>query len=146
MDTEVRWRVSEHLPTRKKGTKKTLPTNFMDYLRTQEEHIAQYYTQIEFLMIPHEIFKSTQKVYIATDGGAILFKGSLGFVFADEEGNILLTCYGEPSGNNPLSFWSEICAFFAAVRLVTLMTQYYDDILQSQEPGRSKIQVFTDSL
>jgi hypothetical protein len=100
-------------------------------------------------MIPHEIYeilKSTQKVNIATDGGAIQFKGSIGFVFADEEGNILSTCYGQPSGNDPLSFRSEICAFLDAVRLVTLMTQYYDDILQCQEPARSKIQVYTDSL
>jgi hypothetical protein len=100
-------------------------------------------------MIPHkiyEILKSTQKVNIATDGGAIQFKVLIGFVSADEEGNILLTCYGQPSGNDPLSFQSEICAFLAAVRLVTLMTQYYDDILQCQEPARSKIQVYTDSL
>jgi hypothetical protein len=79
----------------------------MDYLRTQEEHISQYYTQIDFLMVPYDIykmFKLTNKVNIATDGGAIPLKGSLGFVFADEEGNILLTCYGQPSGNDPPSF------------------------------------------
>jgi hypothetical protein len=103
MDTEVRWRVLQHLPMRMKETKKPVPTTFIDYLRTQEEHIAQYYTQIEFLMIPHEIYetlKSTQKVNIATDGGAIQFKGSIGFILADEEGNILLTCYGQPSGSS----------------------------------------------
>jgi hypothetical protein len=32
----------------------------------------------------YELFKSTKKVKIATDGGAIPLKGSLGFVFADE--------------------------------------------------------------
>jgi hypothetical protein len=115
----------------------------------QEEHIAQYYTQIDFLMIPHEIYeilKSTQKVNVARDAGAIPFKGLIWFVFPDEEGNILLTCYGQPSGNNPLSLRSEMCAFLAAVQLVTLMIQYYDDILQSQEPVRSRIQVFMDSL
>jgi hypothetical protein len=79
-------------------------------------------------MIPHEIYeilKSTQKVNIATDGGAIQSKGLIGYIFSDEEGNILLTCYGQSSGNDPLSFRSEICAFLAAARLVTLMTQYY---------------------
>jgi hypothetical protein len=70
----------------------------------------------------------------------------IGFVFVDEEGNVLLTCYGQPSGNDPLSFRSEICAFLAAVRLVTLLTQFYGDTLQCQEPPRSKIQVYTDSL
>jgi hypothetical protein len=126
MDTEVGWRVTQHLPIRKNETKEEIPTTFVEYIRTQEEHIAQYYTQIQFLMVPHEIYKilkSTRKVNIATDGDAIQFKGSIGFVFADEEGNILLTCYGQPSGNDPLSFRSEICAFLAAVRLVTLMTQ-----------------------
>jgi hypothetical protein len=35
----------------------------------------------------------------------------------------------------------------AAVRLVvTLLNQYYDEILQCEEPARSKIQVYTDSL
>jgi hypothetical protein len=80
-----------------------LATTFVEYIRTQEEHIAQYYTQIQFLTVPHEIYeilKSTRKVNMATDGGAIQFKGSIGFVLADEEGNILLTCYGQPSGNS----------------------------------------------
>jgi hypothetical protein len=38
-------------------------------------------------MVPYEIYeilKSTKKVHIATDGGAIPFKGSIGFVLADE--------------------------------------------------------------
>ena len=116
---------------------------------SQEEHVSQYYTQIDFLTVPmkiYELVKSSNKVNIATDGGAIPFKRSLGFVFADEEGTILLSCYGQPSGNDPLSFRSEICAFLAAVRLVTLMTKYYDGILQCKEKARSKIQVYTDSL
>jgi hypothetical protein len=121
---------------------------FMEYLLSQEEHISQYYEQIEFFMVPmkiYELFKSTKRVLIATDGGAIPFKGSLGFVFADEEGNILLTCFGQPSGNDPLLFRSEICAFLAAIRLVQLLTQYYDEKTTCDEPGRSKIQVYTDS-
>jgi hypothetical protein len=109
---------------RAKEIKKIITGNFMEYLGSQEEHIAQYYTQIEFFAVPYEIYemlKSTQKLHIATNGGAIPFKGSIGFVLADEEGNILLTCYGQPSGNDPLSFWSEICAFLAAVQLYNLL-------------------------
>jgi ribonuclease HI len=122
---------------------------FMEYLLSQEEHISQYYAQIEFLMVPmkiYELFKSTKRVLIATDGGAIPFKGSIGFVFADEDGNILLTCFGQPSSNDPLSFRSEICAFLAAVRLIKLLTNYYDDRIECNETGMSKIQVYTDSL
>jgi hypothetical protein len=117
-------------------------------LLSQEEHIAQYYAQIEFHTVPmkiYELFKSTKKVLIATDGGAIPLKGSLGFVFADEEGTIMLTCFGQPSGNDPLSFRSEICAFLAAIRLVKLLTKYYDEKISCDEPGSSKIQVYTDS-
>jgi hypothetical protein len=148
MDTEEGWRVSGHLPMMENDKVRTNNDTFMAYVMAQEEHISQYYTQIEFYIEPfkiYELFKSTKRANIATDGGAIPFKGSLGFVFADEEGTILLTCYGQPSGNDPLSFRSEICAFLAAVRLVILITQYYDEKLQCNEPGRSKIQVYTDS-
>jgi hypothetical protein len=63
-----------------------------------------------------------KKVLISTDGGAIPMKGSIGgFIFADKDGNILLICSGQPAGNNPLSFRSKICAFLAAIRLVTLL-------------------------
>jgi hypothetical protein len=149
MDTEDGWRITTHLPMMPRNIYRGTPATFMEYLMAQEEHITQYYTQIDFLTIPvtiYELFRSTNKVNIATDGGAIPLEGSLGFGFADEEGTILLTCYGQPSGNNPLSFRSEICAFLAAVRLVTLLNKYYDAILQREEPTRSKIQVYTDSL
>jgi len=148
MDTEEGWRVSGHLPMMTWEEKPAQNGTFMEYILSQEEHISQYYEQIEFFMVPmkiYELFKSTKKVLIATDGGAIPLKGSLGFVFADEEGTILLSCFGQPSGNDPLSFRSEICAFLAAIRLVKLLTQYYDEKLPCEEPVRSKIQVYTDS-
>ncbi|OEU11118.1 hypothetical protein FRACYDRAFT_246229 [Fragilariopsis cylindrus CCMP1102] len=149
MDTEEGWRVSLHHPVQLIQQNTVRNETFMDYLLSQEEHVSQYYTEIKFFTVPikiYEMLKSTNKVNIATDGGAIQFKGSLGFVIADEDGEILLSCYGQPSGNDPLSFRSEICAFLAAVRLVTLMTKYYDKLLECDEPIRSKIQVYTDSL
>ena len=127
MDTEEGWRVSGHLPMMTWEKKTVNNETFMEYLMNQEEHISQYYTQIEFHMVPmkiYDLFKSTKKALIATDGGAIPLKGSLGFVFADEDGTILLTCYGQPSGNDPLSFRSEICAFLASLCLGTLITTY----------------------
>jgi hypothetical protein len=147
MDTKDGRRISTHLPMMPRNTHRRTPATFMEYLMAQEAHITQYYTQIDFLTTPvtiYKLLKSTNKVNIATDGGAIPLKGSLGFVFVDEEGTILWTCYGQSSGNNPLSFRSEICAFLAAVRLVTLLNKYYDEILQCEEPARSKIQVYTD--
>jgi hypothetical protein len=102
-----------------KGKTRTRKETFQQqYIRHQEEHISRYYTQLEFLMVPikiYELLKSTKKVLIATDGGAIPMKGSIGFVVADEDGTILLMCFGQPSRNNPLSFRSEICAFLAAI-------------------------------
>jgi hypothetical protein len=127
----------------------TRKETFMEHIRYQKDHISQYYTQIDFLTAPvtiYELIKSTKRLLIATDGGATPMKGSLGFVIADEDGNILLTCFGQPAGNNPLSFRSEICSFLAAVRLVTLLNEYYDNIIPCKEPARSKIQVYTDSL
>jgi hypothetical protein len=129
MDTEEGWRMSAHRPMKKKEQKSTSNKTFLEYLMGQNEHISQYYTQIHFHMVPYkiyELFKSTKKVKIITDGGAISLKGLLGFVFADKDGTILLTCFGQPSGNDPLSFRSEICAFHTAVRLVQLLTQYYE--------------------
>ena len=149
MDTEEGWRISTHLPMNIEEKESKRNNTFIEYLMRQNEHISQYYTQIEFHKTPYEtyeLFKSPKKIKIATDGGAIPFKGSLGFVFANEEGIIILTCYGQPSGNNPLSFRSEICALLAAIRLVKLLTTYYDNIVPCKEPVRSKIQVYTDSL
>jgi hypothetical protein len=142
MDTETGWRISGQSPITTIESTRNTTEMFMNYLMCQEEYITQYYTQINFHMVP---LKSTQKVNISTDGEAIPLKGSIGFV-ADKEGTIILTCYGQPSRNDPLSFRSEICAFLAAVQLITLLNQYYDGIIQCTGPARSKIQVYTDSL
>ena len=67
----------------------------MDFLMRQDEDVSQYYTQPEFHVVQYqiqELFKSTNKVIVATDGGAIPLKGLLGFVISDEDGTILLTC------------------------------------------------------
>jgi hypothetical protein len=116
----------------------------------QTEHISQYYKQIDFHTVPVQIYeqlKTTGKILTATDGGAIPFKGSLGFVLADAEGTISLTCYGQPAGHAPLSFRLEICAFLVAVRLITkLIIQYYDDILSCTEKTQGEFQFYTDSL
>ena len=69
--------VSNHQPVTSKQTNTVPIETFTDYLMSQEEHISQYYTEIDFLTAPITIYglvKSTNKVNIATDGGAIQFK------------------------------------------------------------------------
>jgi hypothetical protein len=125
------------------------PSTFLSTLMQQPEYISQYYTQIDFHTVPVKIYehlKSIRKVFVATDGGAIPFKGSLGFVIADDEGNIMATCFGQPAGHDPLSFRSEICAFLAAVTFITTMIQYYDSSLNCTEKVCGKFQFYTDSL
>jgi hypothetical protein len=64
------------------------PSTFLTTLMQQPDHISQYYTQIDFHTVPVKIYehiKPIRKVYVATDGGAIPFKGSLGFVLADDD-------------------------------------------------------------
>ena len=115
----------------------------------QPEHISQYYKQIDFhtvLIQIYEQLKTTGKILTATDRGTILLKGSLGFTLADAEGTISLTCYGQPVGHAPLSFRLEICAFLVAVRLITKLIQYYDDILSCTEKAQGEFQFYTDSL
>jgi hypothetical protein len=149
MDTNNGWRMSGQLQIINKEKTKTRKDTFQKYIRHEEEHISQYYMQLEFLTVTIKIYKllkTTKKVLIATDGGAIPMKGSIGFVIADEDGNILLTCFGQQAGNNPISFRPKICASLAAIRLVTLLNQYYDNIVQCNTSSRSKIQVYTDSL
>ncbi|OEU13908.1 hypothetical protein FRACYDRAFT_242262 [Fragilariopsis cylindrus CCMP1102] len=149
MDTEDGWRISEHHPIRKQDEECVESKTIIQYLQSQEEHVSQYYAEINFSTTPYEVYeliKSPRKYNIATDGGAIPLKGSLGFVVANEDGTVLLSCYGQPSGNDPLSFRSEICALLAAAKLLQLITEYYDNQIQCEEPARGKIQVYTDSL
>ena len=46
----------------------------------------------------------TMMIIMATDGGAKTFKGSLGFVLIDSESKVLISCYGQAIGHDPLSF------------------------------------------
>ena len=123
--------------------------SFMTALLQQPEHISQYFTQVDFHTVPfqtYEYLKSSRRVLIATDGGAVPLKGSLGFVVADDDANILATCFGQPSGHDPLSFRSEICAFLAAVTFIKVLIQHYDTNLPCSEKVRGKFQFYTDSL
>ena len=102
----------------------------------QPEYITQYYSCIEFSNVQQQLYDCLQKeefrkekLYIATDGGAVKYKGSLGIIFSNSIGDTFLTCYGQPAGYDPRSFRSEICAALAALRLLRLYIMYYDDRL-----------------
>ena len=75
---------------------------------------------------------------------AIQFKGLLlGFVLADDyvDANILVTCFGQLSGHDSLSFTSEICMCIPSSSEVCNNT-YCRAVRKSEE----KFQFYTDSL
>jgi hypothetical protein len=62
MDTEDGWRISTHLPMMPRNTYRRTPEMLMEYLMTQEEHISQYYTQIDFLLKPITIYELFNRI------------------------------------------------------------------------------------
>jgi hypothetical protein len=116
----------------------------METLMQQPEHISQYYTQIDFHTVPIRIYehlKSFRKALITTDGGAVQFKGSQGFVIADEDAK----CLGQPADHDLLSFRFKICAFLAAVKFITILIEYYDSQIPCNTKVRGTFQFFKDS-
>ena len=62
MDTNDGWRISNHQPVTSKQTNRVPIETFTDYLMSQEEHVSQYYTEIDFLTAPittYGLVKST---------------------------------------------------------------------------------------
>ena len=103
---------------------------------------------ITFIVSPQTIYhliKEENNLIFATDGGAIKFKGSLGFVLTTEDGTKLLTSYGQPAGHDPLSYQSEIYAFLAALRLINLLVQHYDEVPTDECKIKSIFHLYTDT-
>ena len=71
--------------------------------------------------------KDTKKILMATDGGAKAFKGSIGFVITNKKHKVLISCYGRTAGHDPLSFRTEASAFLAALWVVLLIAEYYNE-------------------
>ena len=72
--------------------------------------------------------KASDKIILVTDGGAIEYKGPLGFLMTTSDGTVLLTCFGQPAGLDPLSFRSEACTFLATTCLIFLIAKHYDKL------------------
>ena len=143
------WRVCQHQP-RIKPLKSPVPiTDFIQFAQSQPDYIFQHYSKI-ILEIPvfenYSKMKAIKKTILATDGGAIQYKGSLGFVRSTSDGTILLLCFGKPAGLDPLSFQSKAFAFLAATWLIFLIAQHYDELITDAINISWKIHLYTDSL
>ena len=94
-----------------------------------------------------EEFRDNQ-LFIATDGGACENKGngSIGFLLTNSNGHPFIKSYGQPSGYEPKSYRSEICATLAALRLLRLYIEYYDTILGNNILSEKiNVHIYTDS-
>ena len=142
------WRVCHHCSRTPTTEPRHEPIDFRSFVQTQPEYISQYYSDIHLDITPIQLYnmiKEKKQLIFATDGGAIKFKGSLGFVLTDETGERILACYGQPAGHDPLSYRAEICAFLAALRLINLLVNYYEELLDEKCKLESKFHLFTDS-
>jgi hypothetical protein len=79
-DAVTGWRISfyQQLDIPHKPT--VIIDTFIEHLLNQQEHIAQYYTEVVYHTTPiaiYEQLKSTRTALVATDGGAIPLKGSI---------------------------------------------------------------------
>ena len=89
--------------------------------------------------------KESPTILMATDGEAIALKGSLRFVLADPESKVLLTCYGQPAGHDPLSFQSEAYVFLTALWINFLIKEHNNVGIKESIAITSKIHIITDS-
>ena len=78
------------------------------FVRSQPEFISQYYHHFKFFPVAFSLYEqlaNQETIAIATNGGAIPSKGSIGFVIAKlHDGESFLRCYGQPAVINPQSF------------------------------------------
>ena len=126
-----------------------LITNFIQLAQSQPDYISRYYSEIKLEIPVLEIYngmKASDKIILATDGGGIQYKGSLGFVMTASNETILLSCFRQPTGLDPLSFCSEACTTLVATRLIFLIAQHYDKLITDAIDIPCKIHLYTDSL
>ena len=90
--------------------------------------------------------KAVTKIIMATDGGDIQYKGSIGFVLTTVDGTVPLLCYGQLAGHNPLSFRSKACLFLAATQLIFLIAEHYDKLIVDAIDILFKIHLYTASM
>ena len=124
------------------------PTDLTHFIKSQPAYISQYYANIKWEFPEAEVYKilkETKKIIMATDGGAKAFKGSIGFVITDAQHKVLISCYGQTAGHDPLSFRTEASAFLAALRVVLLIAAYYNEEPTGLLTTGKEMTLFTDS-
>ena len=72
-------------------------------------------------------------------------KGSLIFVITDSESKVLLSCYGQSAGHDPVSFQSEASAFLAALWIIFLIAEHNNESIEESIANTKKLHLFTDS-
>ena len=71
----------------------------------------------------------------------------MGFVIAKYHyGEQFLCCYGQPIGINPWLFRSKTCSLLAAVWLICLLVEYYNNINNTKMEIKAQFQIYTNSL
>lgn len=124
-------------------------TDFLQFAQSQLDYISQYNSKIVCEIPLIEIYKemkATTKIIMVTDGGAIQYKGSIGFVLTTVDGTVPLFCYGQPAGHNPMSFRSEPCVFLAATQLIFLIAEHYNKLIVDAIDILYKIHLYTASM
>ena len=94
----------------------------------------------------YNLMKETNKIIMAIDGGAVKYKGLLGFVLITVDGTLPRSCYGQPAGNDPFLFQSDTYAYLAATRLVLLIAEHYNELIVDLIDISSKVHLFTNSI
>ena len=68
------------------------------------------------------------------------------FELTTTDGIVLLSCYGQPAGHDPLSFQSIACAFLVPTWLIFLIVEHYIKLITDSIEISNKIHLYTDSL
>ena len=123
--------------------------DFISFLKSQPEYISQYYEEVDFCVNPVVFYQNlgiNLKFAIALDGGATRSRGLIGFVIASaKSGDPIVTCWGQPAGINPQSYRSEVCALLAAVCLIRLLVEHYDEHICTPNIIHNAFKIYTDS-
>ena len=78
--TPLGWQVCYHSPSEPLLEETPPKLSLVQYVKSQPEHISQYYAQLNCIIPAEEIYqamKTTSKIIMATDRAAVKYKGSI---------------------------------------------------------------------
>ena len=107
VDAQQGWKVCHYQILKPTPTAPAPNPDQVQFIKSQPEYTSQYYANIKWEIPKAEVYrvlKETKKILMATDSGAKVFKGSLGFVITDVKYRVLISCYDRTAGHDPLSF------------------------------------------